>query len=273
MRALYMFAVVFAHLFSGVATALRLFGIIFGGCCGIFLLAGAICMIVYYIKQNKRERLLAADRYVYADIVDIDVKVNQRVKIDRISMHPYFVTCKYTGANGNTYIFKSRSLFYNPSGLIDQNQLKVYVDLAKPDKYYVDTNSILPDNAMLHKFQYDSDRNAGMLVQRGYYIEAQTCGVEFIGRIKVNGITKSMFLKVSEGMGKQIQIPTDEKNRTYMGYSVLCRYDAPDGRVHIFASKGQWGEPDRAFKGEKVRVYYSGRNFEHYHVALDTIRE
>lgn len=230
-------------------------------------------MIVYYTKKNKRERLLAAGKYVYADIVDIDVNVNQRIKIDRISMNPYYIICQYTGTDGRVYRFRSRSLLYNPSGLIDQNQLKVYVDLAKPNKYYVDTNSILPDNAILHKFRYDSDRNAGMLVQRGYYIEAQTCGVELIGRIKVNGITKPMFLKMSDGMGKQFQIPTDEKNRTYMGYSVLCRYDAPDGRVHIFASKGQWGEPDREFKGNKVRVYYSGANFAQYHVALDTLQE
>lgn len=62
-----------------------------------------------------------------------------------------------------------------------------------------------------------------------------------------------------------------KKNRAFMGYTVLCRYDAPDGKIHIFASRGQWGEPQRDYQGENVRVYYSGKNYESYHVDLNSI--
>ena len=83
---------------------------------------------LYYEKRKKR-KLIATGKYIYADIVDIDVNVYQKVQIDRISMNPYFIVCKYVEANGKEYLFKSKSLLYNPSALITEKQLKVYVDL------------------------------------------------------------------------------------------------------------------------------------------------
>ena len=123
-----------------------------------------------------------------------------------------------------------------------------------------------------HKFKYDSVHRAETLIQGGQYIEATTCGVELVGRVKVNSMIKPMFLKVTENMANEYRIPVDEKNRTFMGYTVLCKYIAPDGKTHIFASRGIWGEPDREYKGEKVKVYYSGKNFDKYHVALEEMR-
>ena len=80
-----------------------------------------------------------------------------------------------------------------------------------------------------------------------------------------------MFLKVTDSLSEQFKVPVDEKNRAFVGYTVLCRYDAPDGKIHIFASRGQWGEPQRDYQGENVRVYYSGKNYEPYHVDLNSI--
>lgn len=203
--------------------------------------------------------------------MDIDENVNLKVKIDNISMHPYVITCKYTGANGQEYQFKSKSLLYNPSALIKENRLKVYVDLEKPNQYYVDTSEILPDSAILHKFKFDRTSHGEQLRREGQYIEAVTCGVELVGRIKVNSIVKPVFLKITSAIAEEYEIPTDEKNRIFMGYVVLCRYDAPDGRIHIFASRGRWGEPKSEYRGQRVRVYYSGENFKNYHVALEEL--
>lgn len=174
-------------------------------------------------------------------------------------------------ANGKEYLFKSKSLLYNPSALITEKQLKVYVDLKNPKKYCVDTSSILPDSAVLHKFKFDSRGKERALLKEGNYINAVTCGVELVGRIKVNSIVKPMFLKVTDSLSEQFKVPVDEKNRAFVGYTVLCRYDAPDGKIHIFASRGQWGEPQRDYQGENVRVYYSGKNYESYHVDLNSI--
>lgn len=143
--------------------------------------------------------------------------------------------------------------------------------MKNPKKYYVDTSSILPDSAVLHKFKFDSRGKECALLKEGNYINAVTCGVELVGRIKVNSIVKPMFLKVTDSLSEQFKVPVDEKNRAFVGYTVLCRYDAPDGKIHIFASRGQWGEPQRDYQGENVRVYYSGKNYESYHVDLNSI--
>lgn len=254
-----------------IVPSLWLFSIIFGSVLAVFLIVGIICMIIYTTKKGKKEKLIANGKYIYADIVDIDVNVYQKVQIDRISMNPYFVVCKYVEANGKEYLFKSKSLLYNPSALITEKQLKVYVDLKNPKKYYVDTSSILPDSAVLHKFKFDSRGKERALLKEGNYINAVTCGVELVGRIKVNSIVKPMFLKVTDSLSEQFKVPVDEKNRAFVGYTVLCRYDAPDGKIHIFASRGQWGEPQRDYQGENVRVYYSGKNYESYHVDLNSI--
>ena len=65
-------------------------------------------------------------------------------------MNPYFIVCKYVEANGKEYLFKSKSLLYNPSALITEKQLKVYVDLKNPKKYYVDTSLIAEEKNVLY---------------------------------------------------------------------------------------------------------------------------
>ena len=217
-----------------IVPSLWLFSIIFGSVLAVFLIVGIICMIIYTTKKGKKEKLIANGKYIYADIVDI--------------------VCKYGEANGKEYLFKSKSLLYNPSALIKEKQLKVYVDLKNPKKYYVDTSSILPDSAVLHKFKFDSRGKERALLKEGNYINAVTCGVELVGRIKVNSIVKPMFLKVTDSLSEQFKVPVDEKNRAFVGYTVLCRYDAPDGKIHIFASRGQWGNLKEIIR-EKMSGY------------------
>lgn len=173
--------------------------------------------------------------------------------------------------NGNTYDFKSRPLLYNPSALIKDQRLKVYVNLQNPRKYVVDTDAILPSNAVLHKFKVMW--NAQELKKRGKYVTAATCGVELIGQILVRGCLKPMYLKLSDEAAKQFNMSRDSKNRVFMGYTVLCRYEAPDGVTHIFASKGGWGKPERSYIGEQVKVYYEGDNYRRYYVALEEIEK
>lgn len=248
----------------------KILAICFFGIFGVFLLAGVICTGIYTMQKSKKEKLINNGYYIMAEVVDIDVNIHQKVTIDRISMNPYVITCRYVDEVGKEYFFKSKSLLYNPSALLKQNLLKVYVDLTKPKKYYVDTSTILPDNAILHKFKFDSNRNAENLMQEGRYIEAVTCGVELIGRISVNGIVKA-FLQLPMAAAEKIGVSLDEKGRAFIGYTVLCRYDAPDGKIHIFASKGIYGDPKREFVGDKVKVYYSGDNYKYYHVDIGSM--
>jgi len=237
----------------------------------IFLIAGGICWSIYKTRQSKKNDLLSKSDFVMAEVEDIDIDFHQRVKIDRIDMNPYYIVCRYVDSNGKEYRFRSKSLLYNPSGLMKNNQIKVYVDLENPKKYYVDTNEILPENAILHKFKFDSKRNANELLQGGKYIQAQTCGVELLGIIKVRGVFKPELSEVVKSIAKRFHMGTDEKGRSFMGYSILCRYDAPDGTIHIFASRGMWGEPERDYIGDIVRVYYKGKGYKRYHVDVNSI--
>ena len=86
-----------------IVPSLWLFSIIFGSVLAVFLIVGIICMIIYSAKKGKKDKLIANGKYIYADIVDIDVNVYQKVQIDRISMNPYFIVCKYVEANGKEY--------------------------------------------------------------------------------------------------------------------------------------------------------------------------
>jgi hypothetical protein len=100
-----------------IVPSLWLFSIIFGSVLAVFLIVGIICMIIYSTKKGKKEKLIATGKYIYADIVDIDVNVYQKVQIDRISMNPYFIVCKYVEANGKEHLFKSKSVSRHKNSL------------------------------------------------------------------------------------------------------------------------------------------------------------
>lgn len=272
-----------SKIFLGVAAGVILFGFIMYLVMGedswlfglvwiivglAFLVASLVLFLIYKLGANKKESLIAAGKYVMAEIVDIDVNVYQEIQMGNVPMHPYFITCRYIDAMGNTYFFKSRNLLYNPSGLLRSNLLKVYVDLAKPNRYYVETDAILPGEAVLHKFNYDTNGNARSLIEGGQYIQAVTCGVEHTGRIRVSGIVAPMFMNISEKLSEKLNLGRDEKGRVSFAYTILCRYDAPDGTPHIFASKQIFGEPASDYMGQTVNVYYSGNNFKKHHVDL-----
>lgn len=257
--------VIFWIMDSFVAIILLPIGLLFG-------LAAIVLIAVNKAGQNKKNALLTAGNYVMAEIVDIDIKVNQKIHYDTISMHPYFITCRYVDEAGNIYYFKSGNLLYNPSGLLKSNLLKVYVDLEKPGRYQVDTDSILPGNAVLHKFKYDSKGNAERLMQGGQYLTAVTCGVEHMGRIRISSVAAPMFLHMSENLAAKLDMGVDDKNRAYLGYTILCRYDAPDGTPHIFASTQIFGEAESDYIGQEVKVYYSGADYKRYHVDISGIQ-
>ena len=106
--------------------------------------------------------------------------------------------------------------------MFTDNQLKVYVYFKNTNNYYFDTSYILPDSAVLHKFKFDSRGKERALLKEGNYINAVTCGVELVGRIKVNSIVKPMFLKVTDSLSEQFKTPVDEKKQSIYGvYSVM----------------------------------------------------
>ncbi len=266
---------IFFGIFLGMLAMGGLFGVIinpfFGivwGSVGVMFGFFALGMFIFYkTGADKKKSLMESGSYVMADIVDIDVNVNQTVQMGTMKMHPYFIVCRYVDGNGKEYFFKSKSLYYNPSGLLKSAQLKVYVDLANPRKYFVDTDSILPGDAVLHKWTFTTKGNE-KLIETGNYVQATTCGIEHQGRIRISGMCLPHFVEMSEEFAAKLKMGVDEKNRAYVGYTILCRFDAPDGTPHIFASKMLFGEAESDYMDMPVKVYYSGNGYKNYHVDI-----
>ncbi len=275
-----------AKIFVGVSIGLILLGIIFfatlqftdfdfallfGGIwAGIGVFFGAFAFGIFLARKSTKDtmsRLMESGSYVMADIVDIDVNPTRTVQMGTMKIHPYFIVCRYVDGNGQEYFFKSKSLYYNPSGLLKSNQLKVYADLTNPRKYFVDTDAILPEDAVLHKWTFTTKGNE-KLTETANYVQATTCGIEHHGRIRVSGMCLPHFAEMSPALAEKLNMGVDDKGRGYLGYTILCRYDEPNGIPHIFASKMLFGEPESDYMDMPVKVYYSGSGYKNYHVDV-----
>ena len=118
-----------------------LFLLIFGGIGLLFFVLGVIFLIVELKKKLRNDKLLGAGNYVMAEV--LEVTLNYNVAVNR--RHPYIVRCRYQDMYGNVHIFKSRDLFFNPTDLLKDRMVKVYVDGENYKHYYVDIDEVLPN--------------------------------------------------------------------------------------------------------------------------------
>lgn len=118
-----------------------LFLLIFGGIGLLFFVLGVIFLIVELKKKLRNDKLLGAGNYVMAEV--LEVTLNYNVAVNR--RHPYIVRCRYQDMYGNVHIFKSRDLFFNPTDLLKDRMVKVYVDGENYKHYYVDIDGVLPN--------------------------------------------------------------------------------------------------------------------------------
>ncbi|MGN0377779.1 MAG: hypothetical protein ACI4ED_09095 [Suilimivivens sp.] len=118
-----------------------LFCLIFGGIGAFFLILGLIFLIVVLQKKLRNDKLLRSGNYVMAEIMEAVLNFNVTVN----GRHPYIVRCRYQDIYGNVHIFKSRDLFFNPSELLKDQMVRVYVDGENYKHYYVDIDEVLPN--------------------------------------------------------------------------------------------------------------------------------
>lgn len=118
-----------------------LFLLIFGGIGLLFFVLGVIFLIVELKKKLRNDKLLGAGNYVMAEV--LEVTLNYNVAVNR--RHPYIVRCRYQDMYGNVHIFKSRDLFFDPTDLLKDRMVKVYVDGENYKHYYVDIDGVLPN--------------------------------------------------------------------------------------------------------------------------------
>lgn len=115
----------------------------------VFLLTGGISLAVglgiilkWFQSATTKKRLLRDGNYVNAIItgapVDYSVMVN--------GWPTYRIECQYTDpTTGIVHIFRSENLTVDPSEIIQEREVKVYVEKGGGFKhYYVDIDPILP---------------------------------------------------------------------------------------------------------------------------------
>ena len=110
----------------------------------IFLITGAIGILVKINKRKLEKRLKESGELIYADysetVLNTSYHVNER--------HPYYIICEWNNPLDNKkYIFKSKNIWINPEKIIKERNIKqfpVYVDNNKK-KYVIDID-ILTEN-------------------------------------------------------------------------------------------------------------------------------
>lgn len=121
-------------------TETMVLSMVFGGIGFVFFVLGAVFFATIINKKIRCNRLLQRGQYVMAEISEIIINYS----IQMGTRHPYVVKCRYQDNYGNVHIFKSRNLMFNPTELMKDNMVKVYVDGENYKHYYVDVDEILP---------------------------------------------------------------------------------------------------------------------------------
>lgn len=116
-----------------------LFSFIFIGMGGLFLVIGAVPVILAQRSASRRKKLLRSGRKLYAVIEEIAQNLSFRAN----GWHPYVIYCTYRDDSKDiTYRFKSGNLWTNPNpALRPGDMIPVYVDENNFQYYHVDAES------------------------------------------------------------------------------------------------------------------------------------
>lgn len=107
----------------------------------IFSLIGGIGTFVIMKKQKGIRYAKEHGIAIYAKITGIERNYNIRVN----GRHPFQVMCQYVDhATMTIYNFASEYLWYDPSNMIEAEEIRVYVDPVDYKCYYMDLDSVLP---------------------------------------------------------------------------------------------------------------------------------
>jgi hypothetical protein len=87
-------------------------------------------------RERLKQKLFQDGACVWADIVDISRQGNVEIG----GRSPLVLRCKYRHSDGETYLFKSPYLRYNPQSLLPGGRVRVWFDRDNIRKYYVDVD-------------------------------------------------------------------------------------------------------------------------------------
>lgn len=133
---------------------------IFGSVGAVFTVVAIILISLIRKKHNMQQRLKSEGQYVLADIT----KIFMNAGITYGNKHPYKIYCKYMDDSGVNHKFHSNNIMINPDGLIDDEQIRVYVNSNDYSRYYVDTDSIMTGEGQCIVEGKSLNRNKAYLV-------------------------------------------------------------------------------------------------------------
>lgn len=116
----------------------------FGGMGAILIIAGLIVALRAWQKQRMAAELMSAGHSAWADVVDISWNAN--VKLDNQSLK--YLRCALKHTDGNTYMFKSPYLRYDPRKLLRDGKVRVWFDPYDMRRYFVDVDGSMAENVI-----------------------------------------------------------------------------------------------------------------------------
>lgn len=134
-----------AGIIVGVATAGQmpmfgwLFPLAFGGPGLILMLVGIFMLRRSAGKSSTKKRLMEEGSMEWLPVTDVEMQYNIRVN----GKSPYVIFCNYQGSDGRIYRMKSSYLNFNPSQMLPNGRVKVYLDRENPANYYIDVDGSL----------------------------------------------------------------------------------------------------------------------------------
>lgn len=117
---------------------------VFGGVGAIQIIAGAVVGFRQRSKQAAIDDLVSSGNSVWAEVVDVSSSQNARIN----NQSPRFLRCVYKHTDGNTYMFRSPYLRYDPRALLKDGKVKVWFDPYNMERYYVDVDGSLTENVI-----------------------------------------------------------------------------------------------------------------------------
>ncbi len=122
---------IFRYVFLGV----------FGGTGTVIFLVGLFVAYRFRKARLLADRLMSAGNSVWADVVDITLHYNMNMN----GRSPSVLRCTYRHTDGQTYMFKSKYLRYNPKSLLKDGKVKVWLDPYDIRQYYVDVEGSMKE--------------------------------------------------------------------------------------------------------------------------------
>ncbi len=120
----------------------RLFFWIFGGIGAVFLILGIIFLALMLRRRAIHKRIFAEGYYVMATVTSVMPDYNIRIN----GKCPYFAECSYTDPEtGILHLFRSRNIFFDPTAILMDARVPVYIEKGNYRHYYVDVDSLLPE--------------------------------------------------------------------------------------------------------------------------------